>query len=292
MRNAFALSIILATLTGLMAQGEELDFGDRTSVTLTGKAWKALADKNYKDAVTYSKMCVELFEKQAVEMQKELKEPVPQGDNDAIHKKGALNDVGTCLYIMGQALEKQEKNAEALAAYKQLTEKVPFAQCWDPQGWFWKPAAAAKDRIKALEPVSPQGAELDFGDLTSPTLTGKAWKSLADNNYKNAVAYSRKCVELFEKQAVEMQKELKEPVPEGDNDAIHKKGALNDVGTCLYIMGQALEKQEKNAEALAAYKQLTGKVPFAQCWDPQGWFWKPAAAAEDRIKALEPVSPK
>ena len=133
-----------------------MDFGDRTSVTLTGKAWKALADKNYKDAVTYSKMCVELFEKQAVEMQKELKEPVPQGDNDAIHKKGALNDVGTCLYIMGQAFEKQDKNTEAVAAYKQLTEKVPFAQCWDPQGWFWKPAAAAKDRIEALKPVPPK----------------------------------------------------------------------------------------------------------------------------------------
>ena len=92
-----------------------------------------------------------MYEKQAIEMQKELKEPVPAGDREAVSKKWALNDVGTCLFIMGQALEKQDKNAEALVAYRQLTEKVPFAQSWDPQGWFWKPADAAKVRIKALE---------------------------------------------------------------------------------------------------------------------------------------------
>ena len=83
-------------------------------------------------------------------MQKELKEPVT-GDKEAVAKMWALNDAGTCLFIMGQALEKQSKGAEALAAYKQLVEKMPFAQCWDPKGWFWKPAEGAKTRIKALE---------------------------------------------------------------------------------------------------------------------------------------------
>ena len=50
----------------------------------------------------------------------------------------------------GRLLELQPF-AEALAAYKQLVEKVSFAQCWDTKGWFWKPAEGAKARIKALE---------------------------------------------------------------------------------------------------------------------------------------------
>jgi tetratricopeptide (TPR) repeat protein len=136
------------------AYGQTLDYGDRSSETLTGKAWKALEDKNYANAIAYAKKCVEMYEKQAVEMQKELKEPVSADDREAVFKKWALNDVGSSLFIIGQASEKQDKNADALAAYKKLVDKVPFAQCWDPKGWFWKPAEAAKGRIKALESES------------------------------------------------------------------------------------------------------------------------------------------
>ncbi len=149
MKHTCILPFVIAIFTALSAQAQ-LDFGDHSSATITGKAWGALNANNYPDAVAYAKKCVEMYEKQAVDMQKELKAPVT-GDKDAVAKLWALNDVGTCLFIMGQALEKQNKGAEALAAYKQLVEKVPFAQCWDTKGWFWKPAEGAKARIKALE---------------------------------------------------------------------------------------------------------------------------------------------
>ena len=131
----------------------EPDFGDQASGTLTVKAWKALDDKKFADAITFAKKCVELYEKQALEMQKELKAFVDGEDKDAVNKKWALNDVGTCLYIIGQANEKQEKNKEAIESYKKLVDKLGYAQCWDPQGWFWKPAEAAKERIAELEPA-------------------------------------------------------------------------------------------------------------------------------------------
>ena len=151
MKHSLLLPMILALLAALPVRGQQLDFGDHSSATITQKAWEALNSQNYANAVGYAKKCVELYEKQAVEMQKGLKEPVPNADREAVSKLWALNDVGTCLFIIGQAMEKQEKGADALAAYKQLVEKVPFAQCWDPKGWFWKPAEGAKTRIKALE---------------------------------------------------------------------------------------------------------------------------------------------
>ncbi len=150
MKHTLLLPLIIAIFTSLSAQAQQLDFGDRTSATIAGKAWGALNSKNYPDAVAYAQECVKMYEKQAVEMQNGLKEPVT-GDKEAVAKMWALNDVGTCLFIMGQALEKQNKGTEALAAYKQLVEKIPFAQCWDPKGWFWKPAEGAKTRMKALE---------------------------------------------------------------------------------------------------------------------------------------------
>jgi hypothetical protein len=151
-RTALCLSALaIAGLAQTPARAEDLDFGDRTSATLTSKAWKALGDGKPADAVAYARKCVEMYEKQAADMQKDLKAPVPAEDKEAVSSKWALNDVGTCLYIMGQALEKQDKGKEAVAAYKQLVEKLPYAQCWDPKGWFWKPADAAKTRIKSLE---------------------------------------------------------------------------------------------------------------------------------------------
>ena len=151
MKPALLLPLLLALFTSLAAPAQTLDFGDHASSTITGKAWGALNAKNYDQAVAYAKKCVEMYEQQALEMQKSLKEPVPNKDKEAVSKLWALNDVGTCLFITGQALEKQDKGKEALAAYKQLVEKLPFAQCWDTKGWFWKPADGAKARIKALE---------------------------------------------------------------------------------------------------------------------------------------------
>ena len=147
----YTLTLIVALYTSLSAQAQQLDFGDRTSATFAAKAWGALNSKNYPDAIAYAQECVKMYEKQAVEMQKALKEPVPKTDKEAVSRMWALNDVGTCMFIMGQALEKSGKNAEARAVYKKLAETLPFAQCWDPKGWFWKPAEGAKARIKAMD---------------------------------------------------------------------------------------------------------------------------------------------
>jgi hypothetical protein len=132
-------------------EDKSLDLGDKSSATITGKAWESFGAKKYDETVKYANACIKLYEKEAIEMQASLTEPVDSSDKDAVHSKWALNDVGTCYFIIGQALEAQDKKAEAAEAYKQLVKKVSFAQCWDPQGWFWKPADAAKKQIKILE---------------------------------------------------------------------------------------------------------------------------------------------
>ena len=150
------MPIILRTLPIILicaaaTASAQIDFGDHASSTLTGKAWAALNAKRFEDAQTYAEKCAALYEKQALEMQKSLTAPLPASEREAVFKLWALNDVGTCLFILGQAFEKQEKPREALVAYQKLTGSLSFAQAWDPQGWFWKPAEAAKSRVKALE---------------------------------------------------------------------------------------------------------------------------------------------
>jgi hypothetical protein len=139
-------------------------------------------------------------------------------------------------------------------------------------------AAAATTMLAAVSPAQ------DFGDHKSSTLTSKAWEALGQGKYDAAAAYVGKCRELYESKALEQQKGLKDYLPA---DKGHDAWALNDVGTCYFIDGQLLEKQGKKKEAAAAYKKLVGDLKFAQCWDPKGWFWKPAEAAAMRLKQLD-----
>jgi hypothetical protein len=126
--------------------------------------------------------------------------------------------------------------------------------------------------------------EPDFGDYSSETLTTKAWEALNVKNYKLVLAYTKECLENYENEALAMQAKLKAPAP-AETAADH--WALNDVGTCLYIQGQAHEGLKKLNLALQDYKKLATKLSYAQAWDTQGWFWRVSDAAKQRISVLE-----
>ena len=147
--------------------------------------------------------------------------------------------------------------------------------------------AQAPSASPAASPTASPAVALDFGDFQSATLVGKAWKASEEKNYDAVLGYTGKCIEMFQKQAVEQQKSLTEPVPSSEKEKVFSMWALNDVGTAYFIRGQALEKQGKAKEALEAYKFLADNLAFAQTWDPKGWFWKPAGAAAERVKVLE-----
>lgn len=129
-----------------------------------------------------------------------------------------------------------------------------------------------------------QAAEvLDYGDYTSQTLTTNAWHALGAGNYELAIKYTEKCAELYEKRAREMQSSMK---AKAHIDKVHDYWALNDVGTSYFIRGEALAKLGRKAEAIAAYKVVRDELRYAQTWDPKGWFWSPADAADPKIDML------
>ena len=131
------------------APAPALDFGDNVSYKLTSKAWLASEAKDYPTALGYAGRVIETYKTQAIEQQKAL--TAAPTEKEEVFKQWALNDVGTCYFIQGQVLEKQGKTKEAVASYKFLVDNLAFAQCWDPKGWFWEPAAASAGRTKALE---------------------------------------------------------------------------------------------------------------------------------------------
>lgn len=256
------------------------NFGDYRSETLTTNAWGALKEGNLEAVLAYTNKCIELYAGQAKKMQSSL-EAYPQGSNDKIFSYWALNDVATSLFIQGEAYRKAGKPEEAKAAYKRAADEFMYGQAWDTQGWFWKPAEAAKEKLAMIE----SGSKLDFGDYSSSFLTTQAWKALGENDVEAVNTYVNKVVELYAVKAKEMQESLSE-YPWESKEKIFEYWALNDVGTSLYIKGEALKKAGKNKEAKGAYQKLVDEYFYAQCWDPKGWFWKPAEAAQQALDEL------
>lgn len=149
MKNLLSSLVCTAALLAGSHLVAEPDFGDSSSQTLTTKAWQAYDAKDYAQAMVFADKCIELYGAQAQEMQKALTAPLTE--KEQIFAQWALNDVGTCYLIKGQSLEALGRKPEAITAYKSVAEQLPFAQCWDPQGWFWKPADAAREKLKKLE---------------------------------------------------------------------------------------------------------------------------------------------
>ena len=100
------------------------------------------------------------------------------------------------------------------------------------------------------------------------------------------MAYVNKCIDLYSPNAKEMQDSLTE-YPWESKEEIFSYWALNDVGTCLFIKGEAFRNAGQKEEAQEAFKKLVDEYYYAQCWDPQGWFWKPAEAAQQKLEMLE-----
>jgi len=259
---------------------EAYNFGDFRSETLTTKAWGAMSDGDLEAVLAYTNKCIELYADQARKMQNSLNE-YPEGSSDQVFGYWALNDIATSLFIQGEAYRKAEKKDEALEAYKKVVNEYTYGQAWDTKGWFWKPAEAAKEKIAMIE----SGSNLDFGDYSSTFLTTQAWKALRADNSKAVATYVEKVVELYEDKARAMQESMTEYAWES-KDEIFAKWALNDVGTAFFIKGESLKKSGKSKLAEKAYKKVVDKYYYAQCWDPNGWFWKPAEAAQQSLDEL------
>jgi len=126
---------------------KEYDFADNTSSTLTIKAWEALNKKDEKGVLVYTQRCIELYEQEA---KKQAKTLTDFADTNSIDMYKDMNNVSTCYFIKGEFFKYQKNWPKAIESYKALVDNFPFAQYWDPRGWYWRPAEIAKDEIRKI----------------------------------------------------------------------------------------------------------------------------------------------
>ena len=251
------------------------DFGDMKSSTLTSKAWNALNIKEWAAMDAYVEKCLGLYSKEAAKQQASLKE---YAKSEIASQYWALNDCGTCLFIQAKGLSLQGKTDQAKKTCEIIISDYSFAQCYDPaNSSFWKVAEGAKDLMTSME------SGIDFEDYTSETLLRKGWESLSGNNIPHALIYAQKCITLYAAEADKQQASLTAYAPK---DQAFNYWALNDVGTAYFILGEAYMKNQEWKKSSESYQTIIDKYQFSQCWDPRGWFWKPAVAARGKINKL------
>lgn len=264
----------------MIKTGDFYDFGDYSSMTLMVLAWKALDEGDIEAILNYTNKCIELYSKEAKEMQSQLN-ALPKGNQEQINSYWALNDVATAYFIQGEAFFKNDQLDNARVAYQSVLDHYSFAQCWDPRGWFWGVADGAREKIKMID----SGLFMDFWDYSSSDLMSKAWQSFADEDYPRVLGYANKCIELYSKDAKQMQSQLAE-LPKGTPEQIHAYWALNDVATAHYLKGKVYFKQKKFEEAKYEFERILSDYSFGQCWDPNGWWWQPAREANQLLQTI------
>ena len=119
----------------------------------------------------------------------------------------------------------------------------------------------------------------------SGDLIVKAWGVHGKRDIENTFKYTQELIDLYKDEADKQQASLK-ALPKGA-DEINAVDTLNNVATAYFIQAESYMRQDKKEEAKKLFQLIIDKYPYAQAWDPRGWYWQIAEASRQSIKKME-----
>ncbi len=136
--------------------------GDEEAWQVTGRAWAALGEKNWDEVAKLADRAEREWGAQAKKDNDGLS-AYPKGDDAKQYAN--LNELATITWMKGEALRKKGDKQGAIAAYRKVLSDYRFGQCWDPKGWWWGPAGAARESLGKLDPKSRVEVSLETAPL-------------------------------------------------------------------------------------------------------------------------------
>ena len=292
-----------------------------SSQDFVAQSWEALGKKDYDLLDKLVSQCVDKYSAQADKQQASLHNFPSQ---DKIDTYQILNDVATCLFIRIESMVRQEKKEEAKQACRELIKQYPFAQAWDPRGWYWKIAEKAQATLDKLE----KGIEAIEESQKAPEVLGKKTTiTLYDAGGEDIVDYEK--YGEFQgngtsgyKYIIKNQEGLASSVGEGiypnttsvrwdpnfikakkegrfrgshwdflhsrDLEAAFFRWALSPEpnGVSMFYLGHLLEKAGLYKHAIKAYYAIVVHFPTAVGWTYWKTPWYVGQAAIAKIKHL------
>ncbi len=117
------------------------------------------------------------FGREAAKEQASLKDFPP---TEQINSYAVLNNVAQAQFIKGEALKKEGKKDEAIAAFGVIVSDYGYAQAWDPRGWFYKTAEVAKEAIDRLQGKDPNAERCGAIPATKIELSDPGKEEIVD----------------------------------------------------------------------------------------------------------------
>ncbi len=156
-------------------------------------------------------------------------------------------------------------------------------------------AATASVFAQDAAPVSANATVASVVTPDSEPYVKKAWSLSGKAVYDEALKTADEGIVLFEAQAAALSRTLSAFPPK---EEISKYKVMNDVASLYFIKGETLrdkaeiafDKSEAEAaskEAIALLRELIKKYPYAQNFDPRGWYWSLAEKAKTIILEIE-----
>jgi len=125
--------------------------------------------------------------------------------------------------------------------------------------------------------------EYDFSNEESGALVVKSWEALNKKDEDAIIAYTSRCIELYEEPAKNQEGILKNFATAG-SEADYQ--LLNDIAVCYFIRGEFYKYNQAWDKAKANYQIVVDDFYHAQYWDPRGWWWKPSEISEGEIEKI------
>ncbi len=286
-------------------------------------AWEKSGQGDLEGLQKLTEECLKLYGREAREQQASLSDFPARGKEDDF---AALNDVATVLFIRAEALMNYGKKDEAIKNFQEIIDKYPYAQAWDPRGWFWKVAEKSQDSIDVMTGKVEE-------DITPPTKGLQTLPKLAKPGTERVVDYKR-FGEFLNVGTPQYTYKVKDP--KGLSDAVgeaiypntgailkdpgyrkaRKEGRLSGSywdyvysddlqlslymwatakepwGVRLFYLGHIFEKAKMYYEAIKAYHAIVVHFPQTVAWTYWQTPWYPAQAAIAKIKHIVRMHPE
>jgi len=290
---------------------------DKTSDELVTLSWEASSQRNLERLDELVDQCVMTYGNRAKELQSTLTAFPTMNQKEEFVE---LNNVGTCLFIKAEAIM-AGKSKEAMKQFEFIIQEYPWAQAWDPRGWFWSVAEKSQASIDVLtgkaeedfvqrkvkiDLIMPQIATVGTSKIIDYTKYGvfenvgqKGYfyrmydpdslsKAIGEGIFPNTGAIYDNPRYKIVKEEGRLEGSQWDFVHTHDLEAAYFKWATarEPWGVRLFYLGMVFEKAQMRLEALRAYHAIVVHFPKTVAWTYWQTPWYPGQAAIAKIRHI------
>jgi beta-glucuronidase len=117
----------------------------------------------------------------------------------------------------------------------------------------------------------------------SGQFVNKGWSALGKRDFEKVDQITDKCIQAYQEKAKKQASKLNSFPAKGEED---KYQTMNNLATCYFIKAESYMREGKKQKAIKTFQEVVEDYPYAQSFDPRGWYWSIKEKAESSINKL------